>query len=114
VVEFLAWSWPLIGGGLIAFGPKLWDFSITFFDPNRKDRLSEQGWHRAGSLETEIQSLRVLLDRCRRRESAKDAVIEILLLALECGEELTEDLASAFIVRAKETLKRSIEKGPGS
>jgi hypothetical protein len=103
--------WPLMAGALVAIGPSLWSFLTKFFDPSRRDQLSQQGWTRAGSLETEIKSLRILLDRCRRRESAKDAVIEILLLALELGDDLTEEAARAFIARAKETLKRSIEDG---
>ena len=109
MIEILNWAWPLVVCGSLPLLPKLWEFFSRFWAADRADRLAEQGWHRAGSLETEIRSLRVLLDRCRRRESAKDAVIEILLLALELGDDLTAEAASAFILRAKATLQRSIE-----
>lgn len=109
MIELLKYL-PLVGAGVSGMlAPKCWDFLAKFWAPERTDRMHEQGWQRATNLESEIMSLRVLLDRCRRRESAKDAVIEILLLALELGDELTEEVASAFIARAKTTLQRSIE-----
>lgn len=109
MVELIKWAWPLLGCGLIALFPKFWELFSRYWAADRNDRLAEQGWHRSGQLEDEIKSLRVLLDRCRRRESAKDAVIEILLLALELGDDLTAEEASVFMHRAKETLQRSIE-----
>lgn len=94
-----ALAWPVKAG-----------FQLFVSGTAREDRIHEQGWKLWREREGEVVSLRQLLDKARRRESAYATGCELLLIAMP-PDPTPEQLLC--VRRAKELFETALVHSAG-
>ena len=98
-------GWTALTGAGVWAAQSVW---LSFkADAGRHAEVLKLGWDKVENRDQQIDRLRRLLDRSRRRENAYATAFELVLLAMK----LPEDEQAAVIARAREILETALGGG---